>query len=210
MSKSDIISRLMDEISSQNDWYLAAIGILITLTLFVSGFSIYAQLKLSDKQITKLKNEIRNDLVKEFALENISEIKSIDNNLTDLILINLRNITSELILKGGIYTSDFIMEKSMYLIGYIDILKNREIKNTEFIKNISNVFEMINGWCNRSAENNIDELVKMYLYRIYVDLTRKEDWKKVDGYNVAIENLKDTIRSLENFQYIDLDINEHN
>lgn len=44
MSKSDIISRLMDEISSQNDWYLAAIGILITLTLFVSGFSIYAQL----------------------------------------------------------------------------------------------------------------------------------------------------------------------
>ena len=43
MSKSDIISKLMDEISSQNDWYLTAIGILITLTLFVSGFSIYAQ-----------------------------------------------------------------------------------------------------------------------------------------------------------------------
>lgn len=210
MSKSDIISRLMDEISSQNDWYLAAIGILITLTLFVSGFSIYAQLKLSDKQITKLKNEIRTDLVKEFALENISEIKIIDNNLTDLILINLRNITSELILKGGIYTSDFIMEKSMYLIGYLGILKNREIKNTEFIKNISNVFKMINGWCNHSAENNIDELAKMYLYRIYADLTRKEDWKNIDGYNVAIEDLKDTIRSLENFQYIDLDINEHN
>ena len=209
MSKSEIISRLMDEISSQNDWYLAAIGILITLTLFVSGFSIYAQLKLSDKQIAKLKNEIRNNLIQEFSLESISKIKSIDDNLTDLILVNLRNITSEMILKGGIYTSDFIMEKSMYLIGYLDMLENREIKNTEFIKSIGDMFSMINGWCNRSTQNSLTKPTKMYLYRIYVDLTRKENWQNVDGYNVAIENLKDTIRSLENFRYIDLDINDH-
>ena len=68
---------------------------------------------------------------------------------------------------------------------------------------------MIDGWCNRSTKNSLEEPAKMYLYRIYVDLTRKENWQKVDGYNVAIENLKDTIRPLKNFQYMDLNINDH-
>lgn len=210
MNKSEIISRLMDEISSQNDWYLAAIGVLITLTLFVSGFSIYAQLKLSDKQIIKLKTEIRNNLIEDFSLGEISKIKDIDNQLTELIMINMGNVTSELTLKAGIYTDSFIMEKSMSIISYLSVLKNREINDTDFIKNIGNVFMIIDGWCNRSAENHLLEPTKMYLYRIYVDLTRKENWKNVDGYNVAIDNLKGKIRSLNNFKYIDLDINDHN
>lgn len=52
-------------------------------------------------------------------------------------------------------------------------------------------------------------IIQTILILWVVDLTRKENWQKVDGYNVAIENLKDTIRPLENFQYIDLDINDH-
>lgn len=210
MSKSEIISKLMDEISSQNDWYLAVIGILITLTLFVSGFSIYAQLKLSDKQITKLKAEIKSGLVKEFSLENIEEIEPINNELTKLMLANLRIITSELLLKGSIYSNGFIMEKAMNIIGYLELLKNRKIDNADFIKSISDAFIMINSWCNRSSQNSLEEITKMYLYRIYFDLTKEENWKYVEGFDTAIEDLKDTIRSLENFQYIDLDINEHN
>lgn len=210
MSKSEIISKLMDEISSQNDWYLAVIGILITLTLFVSGFSIYAQLKLSDKQIAKLKAEIKSGLVKEFSLENIEEIEPINNELTKLMLANLRIITSELLLKGSIYSNGFIMEKAMNIIGYLELLKNRKIDNADFIKSISNAFVMINSWCNRSSQNSLEEITKMYLYRIYFDLTKEENWKYVEDFDTAIKELKDIIRSLENFQYIDLDINEHN
>ena len=81
MSKSEIISRLMDEMSSQNDWYLAAIGILITLTLFVSGFSIYAQLKLSDKQVKKLKSSIKGELIQEYSLDDISKWQIAINKL---------------------------------------------------------------------------------------------------------------------------------
>lgn len=85
MSKSDIISKLMDEISSQNDWYLTAIGILITLTLFVSGFSIYAQLKLSDKQIAKLKASINESISETYDLGKLSKAyKAIDNLKTEL------------------------------------------------------------------------------------------------------------------------------
>lgn len=209
MSKSEIISKLMDEISSQNDWYLAVIGILITLTLFVSGFSIYAQLKLSDKQIAKLKAEIKSGLVKEFSLENIEEIEPINNELTKLMLANLRIITSELLLKGSIYSNGFIMEKAMNIIGYLELLKNRKIDNADFIKSISNAFVMINSWCNRSSQNSLEEITKMYLYRIYFDLTKEENWKYVEDFDTAIKELKDVMRSLENFRYIDLDINDH-
>lgn len=209
MSKSEIISKLMDEISSQNDWYLAVIGILITLTLFVSGFSIYAQLKLSDKQITKLKAEIKSGLVKEFSLENIEEIEPINNELTKLMLANLRIITSELLLKGSIYSNGFIMEKAMNIIGYLELLKNRKIDNADFIKSISDAFIMINSWCNRSSQNSLEEITKMYLYRIYFDLTKEENWKYVEDFDTAIKELKDIIRTLENFRYIDLDINDH-
>lgn len=209
MSKSEIISKLMDEISSQNDWYLAVIGILITLTLFVSGFSIYAQLKLSDKQIAKLKAEIKSGLVKEFSLENIEEIEPINNELTKLMLANLRIITSELLLKGSIYSNGFIMEKAMNIIGYLELLKNRKIDNADFIKSISNAFVMINSWCNRSSQNSLEEITKMYLYRIYFDLTKEKNWKYVEDFDTAIKELKDVMRSLENFRYIDLDINDH-
>lgn len=209
MSKSEIISRLMDEMSSQNDWYLTAIGVLITLTLFVSGFSIYAQLKLSDKQITKLKAEIRNNLVKEFSLEDVSKIDSIDNNLTGLILTDLRNVTNRLMFDSESYTTVFLIHYLISLIGYVDLLRGRKISNADFIDEIASVFVMIDGWEHRSSTNKVEEAVQIYIYHLYTELVLTRNWQNVKDYNRAINDFKNKVKPLKAFKYLNLDNNLH-
>lgn len=202
MSKTEIISRLMDEMSSQNDWYLAAIGILITLTLFVSGFSIYAQLKLSDKQIAKLRASIKGELIKEYSLNSIGKVKDTDNTLTDLILTNLRSITNRLMLDSESYTTLFLIDYLTNLVGYLELLKNRKIDNADFIDAISNVLVMIDAWSHRSDKNEILDPVQAYIYRIYIDIINKDYWEKVKDYNHAVKDFKDKIRTLTAFKYL--------
>lgn len=209
MSKSEIISRLMDEMSSQNDWYLAAIGVLVTLTLFVSGFSIYAQLKLSDKQITKLKTEIKNDLVEEFSLEDVSKINSINNSLTGLILTDLRNVTNRLMLDSESYTTVFLIHHLIRLIGYVDLLRGRKISNADFIDEIASVFVMIDGWEHRSSNNKVEEPVQIYIYHIYTELVLARNWQDVKDYNRAINDFKNKVRPLKAFKYLNLDNKLH-
>lgn len=209
MSKSEIISRLMDEMSSQNDWYLAAIGVLITLTLFVSGFSIYAQLKLSDKQITKLKAEIKNSLVKEFSLEDVSKIDSIDNDLTGVILTDLRNVTNRLMFDSESYTTVFLIHYLISLIGYVDLLRGRKLPNADFIDEIASVFVMIDGWKHRNSNNKVEEPVQIYIYHIYTELVLARNWQNVKDYNHAINDFKNKVKPLKAFKYLNLDNNLH-
>lgn len=191
------------EISAHNmDWFIGFVGLLL-------AFFAYFQWRLSQSQLDRLKEEIEKQIKVKYHLDKINKIEQIDNTLIQLVLTNLRSVTNRMLFDSESYTNVSLTDKAINIIGYLSVLKNQEIKSTDFIKEIGNVFMMINGWCNRSTKNSLGEPTKMYLYRIYVDLTRKENWQNVDGYNVAIENLKDTIRSLENFRYIDLDINDH-
>lgn len=202
MSKEEMIQEII-EISAHNmDWFIGFVGLLL-------AFFAYFQWRLSQSQLDRLKEEIEKQIKVKYHLDKINKIEQIDNTLIQLVLTNLRSVTNRMLFDSESYTNVSLTDKAINIIGYLSVLKNQEIKNTDFIKEIGNVFMMINGWCNRSTKNSLGEPTKMYLYRIYVDLTRKENWQNVDGYNVAIENLKDTIRSLENFRYIDLDINDH-
>ncbi len=202
MSKEEMIQEII-EISAHNmDWFIGFVGLLL-------AFFAYFQWRLSKSQLNKLKEEIEKQIRVKYHLDKINKIEQIDNTLIQLVLTNLRSVTNRMLFDSESYTNVSLTDKAINIIGYLSVLKNQEIKSADFIKEIGNVFMMIDGWCNRSTKNSLGEPTKMYLYRIYVDLTRKENWQKVDGYNVAIENLKDTIRPLENFQYIDLDINDH-
>ena len=197
----------MDEISSQNDWYLAAIGILITLTLFVSGFSIYAQLKLLDKQIEKLRTNIKNELIKEYSLNDIGKVKNTDNALTDLILTNLRSVTNRLMLDSESYTNLFLTDYLTNLVGYLELLRNRKIDNADFIDEIANVFVMVDAWSHRSDRNKVLKPVQVYIFRIYMDTINKDYWKKVKDYDHAVKDFKDKVRPLKAFKYLNIDSN---
>ncbi len=203
MSKEEMMQEII-EISAHNmDWFIGIVGLLL-------AFFTYFQWKLSQSQLDKLKKEIEDQIKVKYHLEKINKIDQIDNTLIQLVLTNLRSVTNRMLFDSESYTTVSLTDKAINIIGYLSILKKQKIKSADFIKEIGNVFMMIDGWCNRSTKNSLEEPTKMYLYRIYADLTRKEDWKNVDGYNVAIDDLKDTVRSLENFRYIDPDINEHN
>ncbi|OCX50136.1 hypothetical protein BFD03_00985 [Limosilactobacillus reuteri] len=203
MSKEEMMQEII-EISAHNmDWFIGIVGLLL-------AFFTYFQWKLSQSQLDKLKKEIEDQIKVKYHLEKINKIDQIDNTLIQLVLTNLRSVTNRMLFDSESYTTVSLTDKAINIIGYLSILKKQKIKSADFIKEIGNVFMMIDGWCNRSTKNSLEEPAKMYLYRIYADLTRKEDWKNVDGYNVAIDDLKDTVRSLENFRYIDPDINEHN
>ena len=202
MSKEEMIQEII-EISAHNmDWFIGIVGLLL-------AFFTYFQWKLSQSQLDKLKKEVENQIKVKYHLEKINKIDQIDNTLIQLALTNLRSVTNRMLFDSESYTTISLTDKAINIIGYLNILKKQKVKSADFIKEIGNVFMMIDGWCNRSTKNSLGEPTKMYLYRIYVDLTRKENWQKIDGYNIAIENLKDTIRPLKNFQYMDLDINDH-
>ena len=203
MTKEEVIEKLIEQVNHNMDTFIGILGILLAVFL-------YFQWRLSQSQLSRLKEEIEKQIKIKYHLNKINKIDQIDNTLIQLALTNLRSVTNRMLFDSGSYTNGFLIDKAMSIISYLNVLKKQRIPNTEFIKNIENVFMMIDGWCNRNTNNSLVEPTKMYLYRIYVDLTRKEDWENVDGYNVAIDHLKDTIRSLKNFRYIDLDINEHN
>ncbi|MCC4365834.1 hypothetical protein LMB21_00490 [Limosilactobacillus reuteri] len=202
MTKEEIIEKLIEQINNNMQIFLGILGLLVAVFA-------YFQWRLSQSQLNRLKEEIEKQIKIKYHLDKINKIEQIDNTLIQLVLTNLRSVTNRMLFDSESYTNVSLTDKAINIIGYLSVLKNQEIKSADFIKEIGNVFMMIDGWCNRSTKNSLGEPTKMYLYRIYVDLTRKENWQNVDGYNVAIENLKDTIRSLENFQYIDLDINDH-
>ena len=202
MTKEEVIEKLIEQVNHNMDTFIGILGILLAAFL-------YFQWRLSQSQLNKLKEEIEKQIRVKYHLDKINKIEQIDNTLIRLALTNLRSVTNRMLFDSESYTNVSLTDKAINIIGYLSVLKNQEIKSADFIKEIGSVFMMIDGWCNRSTKNSLEEPAKMYLYRIYVDLTRKENWQNVDGYNVAIENLKDTIRSLENFQYIDLDINDH-
>lgn len=202
MTKEEVIEKLIEQVNHNMDTFIGILGILLAAFL-------YFQWRLSQSQLNKLKEEIEKQIRVKYHLDKINKIEQIDNTLIQLVLTNLRSVTNRMLFDSESYTTVSLTDKAINIIGYLSVLKNQEIKSADFIKEIGNVFMMIDGWCNRSTKNSLEEPVKMYLYRIYVDLTRKENWQKIDGYNIAIENLKDTIRPLKNFQYMDLDINDH-
>lgn len=202
MTKEEVIEKLIEQVNHNMDTFIGILGILLAAFL-------YFQWRLSQSQLNKLKEEIEKQIRVKYHLDKINKIEQIDNTLIQLVLTNLRSVTNRMLFDSESYTTVSLTDKAINIIGYLSVLKNQEIKSADFIKEIGNVFMMIDGWCNRSTKNSLEEPAKMYLYRIYVDLTRKENWQKIDGYNIAIENLKDTIRPLKNFQYMDLDINDH-
>lgn len=78
MNKSELIQHLYDEISRQNTFYMAMIGILVTLLIGFTGLLGYFQWRLSTKQIGALKDNIEKELNKKYSFDRIPKIGIMD------------------------------------------------------------------------------------------------------------------------------------
>ena len=137
------------------------------------------------------------------------KLKATDENLTKLILTNIRNVTNRLMFDSGSYTTVFLIHYLISLIGYIDLLRGRKISNADFIDEITSVFVMIDGWSHRSSNNKVEEPVQIYIYHLYTELALNDNWNNVKDYNHAIKDFKDKVKPLKAFKYLNLDNNLH-
>ena len=132
MSKEEMIQEII-EISAHNmDWFIGFVGLLL-------AFFAYFQWRLSRSQLNKLKEEIEKQIRVKYHLDKINKIEQIDNTLIQLVLTNLRSVTNRMLFDSESYTNVSLTDKAINIIGYLSVLKNQEIKSTDFIKEIGNV-----------------------------------------------------------------------
>lgn len=120
MSKSELIQHLYDEINRQNTWYMwTVVGLIGVITLIVGYFSVL-QWKVSDKQIDKMKTEIKAELA-----------DKIINNQPDVndILDPFNNISS---------TKPRIIDDTTLIFSVLNSLKRiSRMKNNSIYLNIN-------------------------------------------------------------------------
>lgn len=198
MSKEQAIEELIEQVNHNMDTFVGLFSIALV-------FFLYFQWRLSKNQIQKLKYDVKNEILKEYHLEQINGISKTDEALTNLILVSIRNVTNYLMFDNNSYTTILLTDKFINIIGYLDVLKGRKVSNADFIDEIAQVFVMIDGWVHRNPQNKLEVPASMYIYKVYIELTNKTDWQNVEGYDHAIKELKDKIRPLKTFDYINVD-----
>lgn len=78
ISNSDIFDKMYQEINRQNTFYFWIIGIALTISVAITVFFGVLQWRLSDKQIQRMKEETKNEIVKEYSLEKVAKIDDLD------------------------------------------------------------------------------------------------------------------------------------
>ena len=173
ISNSDIFDKMYQEINRQNTFYFWIIGIALTISVAITVFFGVLQWRLSDKQIQRMKEETKNEIVKEYSLEKVAKIDDLDE-YQQKAKIALKNLNS--------YLRAELIKKIFQLI--------REIGNNPKIDG----FQKMNDF-----EMNIDSFVEdpflpkaMIGSSLTVFLTRLEagDLKKTD----EVEKMKNYIR----------------
>lgn len=74
MSNSDLFDKMYQEIVRQNTFYFWIIGIVVTVAIAITAFLGILQWRLSDKQIERMKSDIRQKLVDDYSIDSISNI----------------------------------------------------------------------------------------------------------------------------------------
>ena len=173
ISNSDIFDKMYQEINRQNTFYFWIIGIALTISVAITVFFGVLQWRLSDKQIQRMKEETKNEIVKEYSLEKVAKIDDLDE-YQQKAKIALKNLNS--------YLRAELIKKIFQLI--------REIGNNPKIDG----FQKMNEF-----EMNIDSFVEdpflpkaMIGSSLPVFFTRLEagDLKKTD----EVEKMKNYIR----------------
>ena len=173
ISNSDIFDKMYQEINRQNTFYFWIIGIALTISVAITVFFGVLQWRLSDKQIQRMKEETKNEIVKEYSLEKVAKIDDLDE-YQQKAKIALKNLNS--------YLRAELIKKIFQLI--------RELGNNPKIDG----FQKMNEF-----EMNIDSFVEdpflpkaMIGSSLTVFLTRLEagDLKKTD----EVEKMKNYIR----------------
>lgn len=78
ISNSDLFDKMYQEINRQNTFYFWIIGIVLTISVAIAGFFGVLQWRLSDKQIQRMKEETKNEIIKEYSLEKVAKIDDLD------------------------------------------------------------------------------------------------------------------------------------
>ncbi|WP_461241207.1 hypothetical protein [Paucilactobacillus sp. N302-9] len=123
MSKSELIQHLYNEINRQNTWYMWTVGTLVVIIGLVIGFFAYLTWRMSDKQIDKLKTEIKQELSDKFNPEiekvKLSELNDVLMPFNDIISTRPRQLDDSTLI--------FLVLNSLQLISQMkddDVLRN--------------------------------------------------------------------------------------
>lgn len=74
ITNSDLFDKMYQEINRQNTFYFWIIGIVLTISIAIAGFFGVLQWRLSDKQVERMKEKAKNEIVKEYSLEKIETL----------------------------------------------------------------------------------------------------------------------------------------
>lgn len=75
MTKEEIIQKLMDQINSINATYITIISIVLVLVTIAFSALFWLQIKLSKEQYLKMKSELKDEMVKEYNLNQIATLQ---------------------------------------------------------------------------------------------------------------------------------------
>lgn len=79
LSKTDQINKLYEAINQQNSYYIAAIGVLVTVIIGLLIFVGFVQLRLTQKEIEKIEKDLSDQFTKEYQFKT-EAIKTISVN----------------------------------------------------------------------------------------------------------------------------------
>nr|DAN11945.1 MAG TPA: hypothetical protein [Caudoviricetes sp.] len=88
VSNSDVFDKMYQEINRQNTFYFWIIGIALTVSIAIAGFFGVLQWRLSDKQIERMKEKTKSEIVKEYSLEKIENLDEYQQK-TKILLKNM-------------------------------------------------------------------------------------------------------------------------
>ena len=91
LTQDDLYNDLYQEINRQNTFYFWIVGIVVSVSIAIAAFIGILQWRLSDKQISKMKSELIEDIRDKYIDEINDSIKSVNEKLDAHLELNWKN-----------------------------------------------------------------------------------------------------------------------
>lgn len=167
MSKEEMMQEIIEMAAHNMDWFIGIIGLLL-------AFFAYFQWRLSQSQLDNMKKKIKEEIVKEYSLDEINKIGELENTITQMVINNVQTATNEIVLIDIPLNEVSFFRLFGNLIRNLEVLAKRKPKKYEFIEQIAGMFSLINKQI--SPNNLASENVQIFSYRVYQLLTKDNEY----------------------------------